>query len=315
MKHFGFDPAALRALGPTVLTIGNFDGVHRGHQFVLSRLTAVAAERNLPAVALTFSPHPVKVLNPDKDFHLVMPFSERERLIARVGVDALVTVPFTLETSTTPAAQWVRDVLVDALQVTYLLIGYDFSFGRGRDGDSGHLRRLGEELGFAIEQVPAIEEDERPISSSRVRRLIQAGEAEKVTALLGRPFHLRGAVAHGDGRGRKLGFSTANLETEWEMLPHIGVYSAVAVVDQEVHAAAVSVGRNPTFGLHELRVEAHLLDFTGDLYGKEVTLHFVRRLRDEKKFNDVQQLIDEMHHDVKRTRDLFGGRPPELWLT
>jgi len=163
--------------------------------------------------------------------------------------------------------------------------------------------------------VPAIEEDERPISSSRVRRLIQAGEAEKVLALLGRPFHLRGVVVHGDGRGRVLGFSTANLETEWEMLPHIGVYAAVVVVDQQVHAAAVSVGRNPTFGLHELRVEAHLLDFAGDLYGKDITVHFVGRLRDEKKFNDVQQLIEEMHHDVKRTRELFAGRPPQLWLT
>lgn len=315
MKHFRGELDGLGELGPTVLTIGNFDGVHRGHQHVLARVLREAHETKLPAVGVTFEPHPVKLLNPDKDFPLLMPFDERARLLERYGLEALVTVPFTHRTATTPAEDWVRQVLVDQLQVRRLLIGYDFSFGRGRDGDATHLRRLGETLGFSVEQVPAIVEDQRPISSSRIRRLVQAGEVENATRLLGRPFHLRGEVVHGEGRGHDLGYPTANLVTPWEMLPHIGVYAAVALAGGELHAAAVSVGRNPTFDLQELRLEAFLLDFSGDLYGQEVELHFVRRLRDEKKFADVAHLIEEMGHDVQRTRALFGEKPPVQWLT
>ncbi len=315
MKTFSADLTGFGELGETALTIGNFDGVHRGHQFVLSRLNAVAKEHGLPAVVLTFEPHPVKVLYPDKDFHQVLPFHERRRLIQRYGADALATLPFTLETAKTPAKDWVREVLVEKLSVKHLLIGYDFSFGRGRDGEAGHLQELGRQFGFDVEQVPAVEEDDRPISSSRVRRLVEAGEIHKATMLIGRPFHLSGAVVRGEGRGRDLGFPTANLDTEWDLLPHIGVYAAVAMVEGKPLMAAVSIGHNPTFAMHELRIEAHVLDFSGDLYNEEITLHFVRRLRDEKKFQDVAHLVTAMDSDVERVRATFAAKPPALWLS
>jgi riboflavin kinase/FMN adenylyltransferase len=301
-------------LGPTTLTIGNFDGVHRGHQFIIEQLKTTARRRGLPAVALTFDPHPVKLLYPQKGLQLILPFAERARLIERAGVDVLVTAEFTHELSQTPADAWVQKVLLELFQVQELLIGYDFSFGRGRDGDADHLRGLGEKYGFAVHQMAAVIEDGWPISSSRIRRLAAAGEMDTVMKLLGRPFHLRGLVAHGDHRGRGLGFPTANVATPWELIPHVGVYAAVAVVDGQAHAAAVNVGKNPTFDLNELRVEAYLLDFDGALYGAEMELHFVHRLRDEKKFRSVDQLIEAMTRDVEKTRALFAGKPPAAWL-
>ncbi len=301
-------------LGPTALTIGNFDGVHRGHQYIIEQLKATARARQLPAVALTFDPHPVKLLHPQKGLQLLLPFAERARLLERAGIDVLVTAEFTFELAQTPAEVWVQEVLLDLLHVQELLIGYDFSFGRGRDGNAAHLTTLGEQYGFAVHQMAAVIEDGWPISSSRIRRLAAAGEMDTAMKLLGRPFHLRGVVAHGDHRGRGLGFPTANVATTWEMAPHIGVYAAVAVVEGQPRAAAVNVGKNPTFELNELRIEAYLLDFAGDLYSKEIELHFVHRLRDEKKFQSVDQLIEAMHRDVEKTRAIFAQKPPSQWL-
>jgi len=315
MKEVTLSDLAPHELGPTVLTIGNFDGVHRGHQAILQRLRTAAAQRSRPAAAITFAPHPVQFLHPEKNMRLIVPFTERARLLQRYGVEVLVTLPFNEQTARTPAEDWVREVLVEQLNAQQLFIGYDFSFGRGRDGNAQHLAVLGEKYGFAVEQLNAVFEDGRPISSSRIRRLIEAGEVSMAKKLLGRPFHLRGAVVRGSGRGRNLGFPTANLDTTWELLPHIGVYAAVAEVDGKLHAAAVSMGKNPTFDLHELRLETYLLDFAGDLYGKEICLHFVRRLRDEKKFERVEQLIEAMERDVAHTRKLFREQPPALWLT
>lgn len=314
MKLYPLEEMKNGSLGPTLLTIGNFDGVHRGHQYIISRLVAEAKRQNLPAVALTFEPHPVKLLNPQKNLELIMPFAERARLIAHYGVDILLTVRFTHELAQTPAEQWVQNVLVEQLAAKMLYIGYDFSFGRGRDGDALHLKRLGQKFDFLVHQLPPEEEDGKPISSSRIRRLVAAGEVQKVERLLGRPFHLRGRVVAGEGRGRQLGYPTANLRTEWELLPHIGVYAAVAVVDGQAHSAAVNIGKNPTFDLQELRLEAYLLDYSGDLYGREMELHFVNRLRDEIKFDSAPQLVEEMEKDVIKTRRLFDEMPPATWL-
>lgn len=314
MKELILSDLAPHELGPTVLTIGNFDGVHRGHQAILQRLRTVAAQSGHPATAVTFAPHPVQFLHPEKNLRLIMPFPERARLLQRYGVEVLITLPFSEQTARTPADDWVREVLVEQLNAQQLLIGYDFSFGRGRDGNARHLAALGEKYGFTVEQLNAVYDDGRPISSSRIRRLIEAGEVGLAMKLLGRPFHLRGEVVHGSSRGRGLGFPTANLRTPWELLPHIGVYAAVAEVDGALFPAAVSMGKNPTFDLNELRLEAHLLDFTGDLYGRECALHFVRRLRDEKKYERVEQLREAMERDVAQTRKLFREQPPAQWL-
>jgi riboflavin kinase/FMN adenylyltransferase len=244
-----------------------------------------------------------------------MPFAERARLLESYGVETLITAEFTPELAKTPAEDWARRVLVDLLDVKELLIGYDFSFGRGRDGNAEHLKEVGARFGFTVTQATAIIEEGWPISSSRIRRLVAAGEMDTAAKLLGRPFHLRGVVAHGDHRGRTLGFPTANLVTEWQLLPHVGIYAAVALLGGQAHAAAVSVGNNPTFDVNQLRVEAYLLDFDADIYGRELELHFIHRLRDERKFQAVDQLVEAMTRDVEKTRALFAAKPPDQWLS
>jgi riboflavin kinase/FMN adenylyltransferase len=313
MKHLRLENMQAGELGRAVVTIGNFDGVHRGHQQILRRLRAAADEKKMPAAVITFEPHPLKVLNPNKGVRMIYPYAGRERLLARQGVDVLVTERFTHELAETPAEKWVVEVLVDLLQVDTLIMGYDFSFGRGADGDAQQLIQLGKRFGFVTEQVPALVVDGRPISSSRIRRLIEAGEVSIALNLLGRPFHLTGEVIHGDRR--LIGFPTANLKVDADLLPHVGVYGSVAAVGGKAYAAAVNVGWNPTFEEKELRVEAHLLDFTGDLYGQTIEIHFLRRWRDEKKFGSVEQLAAAIRRDIDKTKQLFADQKPEEWLS
>ncbi len=313
MKHLCMEQLQPAELGRTVLTIGNFDGVHRGHQQILRRLRAVAEEKRLPAVVVTFEPHPIKVLNPVKGVRMIHPYTERARLLERQGVDILVTQQFTLDLSQTPAEKWVVESLVDLLGVDTLIMGYDFSFGRGGDGDARQLMQLGRRFRFATEQVPALVVDGRPISSSRIRRLIEAGEVSIALGLLGRPFHLVGTVVHGDRRG--IGFPTANVQAIADLLPHVGVYGGVGIARGKAYPAAINIGHNPTFTDVELRIEAHLLDFEGDLYGQPIELHFLRRWRDEKKFASVDQLVAAIKRDLDKTRQLFVDQPPEAWLS
>lgn len=315
MKHIRLNELTSGEFGRTALTIGNFDGVHRGHQQVLRRLKIAAKHDNLPVTVISFEPHPVQVLNPDKGLQMIHTFAQRAQLLERYGVDHLVTVEFTKDVAAMPAEQWVVEVMIDKLQVSTLIMGYDFSFGRGGDGNAKHLIQLGRKYGFTAEQVPALVIDGRPISSSRIRRLIAAGEMALVMNLLGRPFHVTGEVIHGDGRGKQLGFPTANIKYESEMLPHKGIYGAVVVADDEHYPAAVNVGNNPTFNHTDIRVEAYLLDFTGDLYGKHLEVHFLRRLRDERKFQSADQLVAAIKKDVDRAKQLFIGQSAKDWLS
>lgn len=314
MKHLRQSEIKPGELGRTVLTIGNFDGVHRGHQQILRRLRTVADKKGLPAVLIAFEPHPVTILNPQKGLRLIHPFSEREKLLARYGVDILVTADFDEELAKTPAEKWVTQVLVEQMQIDILIMGYDFSFGRGADGNANQLVQLGKTHDFQTEQIPALVIDGKAISSSRIRRLIEAGEVSLAMNLLGRPFHILGAVVPGEGRGKQLGFPTANLMVGSGSVPHIGVYGAVAEVGKKAYPAAVNVGHNPTFTSRGLQVEAHLLDFTGDLYGKEITIHFLRRWRDEIKYDSAVRLSGAITRDLDKTRQLFVDRSPEDWL-
>jgi len=314
MKHIRQNELTAGDLDHSVVTIGNFDGVHRGHQQVLRRLRNAADRAGLPAIAITFEPHPVRVLHPEKGLKLIHTYATRADLLARAGIDMLVTAEFTPELAQTPAEKWVVEVLVDLLRADSLIIGYDFTFGRGNDGDANNLIKLGREYGFKVDQVPALVVDGRPISSSRIRRLIEAGEIAIANNLLGRPFHLQGEVVHGDGRGHNLGFPTANIKVDAEILPHVGVYGAVAIVNDHLIPTALSVGHNPTFDYADLRVEAHLLDFDEDLYGKRMELHLLRRLRDEIKYDSVDRLIAAIQRDVSHVRQLFRDQTPEDWL-
>lgn len=297
----------------TVCSIGNFDGVHRGHQKILQRLENAKRELGVPSLVYTFEPHPVRILNPKKNLKLIFDYEQRVRLLERYQPDGLVIAPFSADLAKTPAEEFVREVLFGKLAVKKVVVGYDFNFGRGGDGNADHLSMLGKDLGFSVEQVPAILYENRPISSSRIRRLVTAGEIAMVREMLGRPFFLAGKVAHGHSRGENLlGIPTANLTTQQEIIPARGVYAALVRVSQGIFSAAVNVGVNPTFDDETLSIEAHILDFSEQIYDQEMEIHFIRRLRGERRFQSLDRLKEQMFKDIEKTRELTKALAPEI---
>ncbi|MGE5223615.1 MAG: riboflavin biosynthesis protein RibF, partial [Omnitrophica WOR_2 bacterium] len=272
------------------LTIGSFDGVHRGHQEIIRRLTAGAHAVGVPAVVLTFHPHPASVLGKRKDaFYLSTP-EERADLLGALGVDVVITHPFNKQVASMGAREFM-DSIDTHLHLQKLWVGHDFALGRGREGDIPTLRRIGQELGYQVEEIPPIRVDGEIISSSLIRSLLGSGDVEQAGSLLGRPYRLSGRVVPGDGRGRLIGVPTANLSIWSElMLPRAGVYVNLATIQGKTWKAVTNVGVRPTFETQPVppRVEAHILDFNEDLYGQEIHLDFISRLRDELRFSSVQ---------------------------
>jgi riboflavin kinase/FMN adenylyltransferase len=291
------------------LTIGVFDGVHRGHQQIIRRLTAGAQGPAAPAVVVTFSPHPASVLGRG-EVKCLTTSDERADLLARLGVDVVVTLTFDHDLAETSAQDFVER-LRRPLDFRHLLIGYDFALGKGREGNAARLTQLGAKLGFAVEVIPAVGDESGVISSTEIRKLVETGEVGEAANLLGHPYSLHGPVIHGDRRGRELGFPTANIEyPAAKILPSNGIYACRANVGARTLQAAVNIGVRPQFESHGHKpmVEAYLLDFQGDLYGQDVRLDFVARLRDEGRFASVEALVEQMHVDVKRTRELLASR-------
>ncbi|HXJ23676.1 MAG TPA: bifunctional riboflavin kinase/FAD synthetase [Polyangia bacterium] len=306
--------AAARTSGspPTAVAIGNFDGVHLGHQALLAEARRRARSPE-SALALTFMPHPARLLAPAKAPPLIMPLQRRLTLLAEAGAGTVVIQPFTPEFAAVEADDFVRRVLARELGAADVVVGFDFSFGRGRAGNVQRLESLGAALGMGVAVIPPVSVDGLPCSSTRVRALVTAGDMRRAASLLGRPFELEGVVVRGAARGRSLGFPTANLACETELGPRLGIYAArVRLVDgpddATAHLAAVSVGRNPTFTGPDapVIVEAHLLDFTGDLYGRRLRLEMIDRLRDEQKFDSVEALVTQIGADVARVRALMS---------
>lgn len=303
MQHFtSLEP--LRLQGAWV-TIGAFDGVHRGHQALLRDFVAEARAHNAPAVVVTFYPHPAEVLgNRRNPFYLSTP-EEKAALIARLGVDVLVTHPFNREVAQRSARDFMEDLHAH-LGLRRLWVGYDFALGRHREGDIPTLRRLGEALGYTLHVVEAYRQDGMVVSSTRIRQALAAGDVALAARLLGRPYAVPGKVTRGDGRGRQLGFPTANLAV-WpkRMMPAAGVYACQAEAAGEVYPAVVNLGVRPTFERRAVapRLEAHLLDFSGDLYGQTLTLHFIARLRPEQRFPSAEALAAQIARDVAAARE------------
>lgn len=288
-----------------VVTVGNFDGVHPGHREIFRRVRSAAGKSGGASVVVTFIPHPLKVLAPERDFRLITTYSEKERLIAESGVDYLVTIPFSREFAALPAAVFVRDILIGRIGMKRLIIGYDYAFGRNREGGVDLLRRLGREMGFEVEVLEQIGDGETGFSSSMVRERIAAGDVRGVAPLLGRHFSVGGKVVHGLHRGRKIGFPTANIEAEEELLPTPGVYAVKVEWEGNLRDGACNIGDNPTFQGTRLTVEVHVLDFDGDLYGKSLRIHFIERVREERKYPDVLSLIEAIQDDVVRCRAIL----------
>lgn len=290
----------------TWLTIGAFDGVHLGHQKILSELTAGAHARGAPAVALSFFPHPVEVLRgPRRAFYLSSP-EEKIELLEELGLDALVVHPFDALVAQTPARDFVEQ-LKQQLDLKQLWMGHDFALGHNRQGDFPTLQRFGAEMGFELHPVEAVELDGAPISSSRVRALLSEGKVEDAARCLGRPYALGGKVVRGAGRGASIGIPTANLDV-WpkRAVPASGVYVCRAHIRGRIWGAVTNIGVRPTFEdqLVAPVVETHILDYAGDsLYGRQLRLEFLARLRDEKRFSSVDALIAQIQKDVEAGRE------------
>lgn len=305
MQHFwSLDQVSLENVW---LTIGSFDGVHRGHQAILNHLIAGASAQGVPAVVLTFHPHPAVVLrNRQGPYYLTLP-AERARLLGELGIDVVITHPFSQQVAGYTADDFV-DLLVRHLKVGHLLVGHDFALGRNRQGDAAYLSKLGEQHGFTTEIFQPVTNGGEIISSSAIRAALRAGDIKKVNSMLGRTYHLTGTVEHGDGRGRSIGIPTANLAIPPDLLaPDAGVYACKVAVGDHKYSAVTNIGFRPTFydQPDSVHIEAHILDFQGDLYQQEISVFFVDRLRGEQRFSNAEALVSQIYSDIQATRDLF----------
>jgi riboflavin kinase/FMN adenylyltransferase len=297
--------------GRCVATIGVFDGVHRGHQQIISRAVERARELAVPSVVITFDPHPSEVVRPGTHPAVLTGPRYKAELVEALGADVTCVLPFTQEFSRMTPKDFVHAVLVERLHSVAVVVGDNFRFGHKAAGDVEVLRGLGAQFGFAAEGVALLTDHGTTISSTYVRSCVDAGDVATVARALGREHRLEGVVVRGDARGREIGFPTANLETPpHAAVPADGVYAGRLVVRGQAHAAAISIGTNPTFAGRERRVEAFVLDFDGDLYGDHVGLDFTARLRDTLRFDGVDALVAQMHVDVQRTRDVVAQAHP-----
>jgi riboflavin kinase / FMN adenylyltransferase len=304
----GYD-AAPGGWGRSVVTIGVFDGVHRGHQEIIGHTVKRARELGVQSVVVTFDPHPSEVVRPGSHPPVLTEPARKAELIEQLGVDVLCVLPFTLEFSRLSAEAFVHDVLVAHLHAALIVVGENFRFGHRAAGDIDLLRRLGRTFGFAVEGAPLVADDSTVFSSTYIRSCVDAGDVTAAARALGRPHRLEGVVVRGDGRGREIGFPTANLLTgQYAAVPADGVYAAWLVRGRgERLPAAVSIGTNPTFSGRERRVEAYVLDFDDDLYGERLALDFVSRLREMRTYTGVEPLVAQIHEDVTQTRDVLAA--------
>lgn len=288
-------------------TIGSFDGVHRGHQAIIKKLVEGAHKAGSPAVVVTFFPHPAVVLRGlQGPFFLTTP-DERAALMEGLGVDFVITMQFDRQLAAMSAEDFMR-MLVGHLGLKRLLAGYNFALGRGRQGDISTLTSLGEQMGYQVEVIEPIDIDGEMVSSTRIRNLLMQGEVAAANKLLGRAYSISGEIVHGDGRGHGLGIPTANLSVWPErVLPMVGVYATWAVVGGERKMAVTNIGVRPTFENEPVlpRVETHVLDYDRDLYGQTVALEFIKHLRHEQRFPNVQALLDQIHQDVQQAREVL----------
>jgi riboflavin kinase / FMN adenylyltransferase len=288
-----------------VVGLGNFDGVHRGHRKLLGEVRRHAADRNGTAVAMIFDPHPPKVLRPDKAPPLLMTLDQKIDAFADAGMTAVAIVRFTPELSRWEPETFVETVLIDWLRASEVWVGANFLFGRDRSGTFTLLKALGQDRGFKVDKIEPVFYKDFVVSSTRIRHLIAEGRVDEAAALLGHHYAIDGEVVHGDGRGRELGFPTANLVTGNELLPAYGIYASIAIVDGVCHPSVTSVGVRPTIGDGRLTIEAHLLDGTRDLYGARLRLAFVKWLREELKFEGLDPLREQIGRDAAQARQLF----------
>jgi riboflavin kinase/FMN adenylyltransferase len=302
--------AALRPhLVHPVATIGNFDGVHRGHQAILARVLERSRALRGTSVAITFDPHPLKLLAPGRAPDLITTRRQKLALIEAAGIDAVLALRFDAALAATSAEEFVETCLHGALALREVYVGANFNFGRGREGTADTLVALCAARGMTAGKVEEVRFLGSPVSSSRIRRAVRAGEVELAAELLGRPFAVEGTVAHGAGRGKGIGFPTANLKSASELVPQDGVYVTRTLAGNRTLASVTNIGTRPTFADQEFAIETHLLDASLDLYGQPIEVSFLARLRQELRFPTVEALVEQVRRDVERARAWFAANP------
>lgn len=291
--------------GPSVVTVGNFDGVHRAHQKLISSVVEAARAGGAPAVAVTFEPHPLRVLAPERAPKILTPLDVKARLIEALGVDTLLVLPFTRGLSRFPPAQFVRQILVEALGAAAVVVGPNFRFGHEQKGTTEALVEMAKQEGFRVEVLPMLEFRGEPVSSSRIRQALSEGRVERAARLLGRRFSNSGTVVAGIGVGRRETVPTLNLGPVEAQLPKIGVYVSRTRTGGTWRPSVTNVGHKPTFGNYPVTVESFLLDFSGEISEPEMEVEYLYRLRDEKKFSSPAALKAQIEHDAARARHYF----------
>jgi len=297
----------LPELGETVVTIGNFDGVHLGHQELIRQVVNAARGLKLKSVVITFDPHPVIFFHPGKVDLPISSNTGKQKLIARLGVDALLTLQFNQRLANLDPETWVREILVEKLNARVVWLGYDFTFGRQRQGNIETLRTFGRQFRFQVNVLEPQKMNDAIISSTKIRELLNAGRVDAAATLLGRPHSVHGLVVSGDQKASAWGFPTVNLLVQGGLIPAGGIYSGISVVDGRRYGAAIYIGHRPTLNKSDFRVEAHLLDFSGDLYGRDLPLLFLKYLRPDQKFDNFEALKAQVQLDCHQARQDFAA--------
>jgi len=289
----------------TSATIGNFDGVHVGHKKIISAVKEEAQQLGISSCVITFHPHPQKILQ-NIDIPLLVPIRERLKLLEKEGVDVVACYTFTKDIAKIPAKDFITDILIGKLNLKHLIVGPDFSFGRKREGNLDLLNEMGKEYGFDTKVVETALIEGEIVSSTSIRNLLREGNVVKAGKFLGYNFYIEGQVKEGEKRGRQIGFPTANLDTDWDILPKVGVYATLAHVgDRKLHSIT-NVGYQPTFGDNELLIETHIFNFNEDIYKKRIKIEFVDRVRDEQKFDGPEALVEQIKKDVERVNVILS---------
>ena len=288
-----------------VLTIGNYDGLHLGHRRIIEKIQEKAFDLNGTSMLMTFHPHPLTILRPDKFIGLITPLHIKKRLIEEAGIDVLIIIPFTDDFRDITPEAFVNNLLVKKLGIKGLIVGYDFKFGKEGKGNVEHLAFHSTEYGFFFEIQGAITFDGEKVGSNRIRKMIQEGDVGKAALHLDRPYMIEGTVVKGEGRGRTIGFPTINLKTEFPLIPKRGIYITDVDVGGKRYPAVTNIGYNPTFDGQSLTIETYILDFSGDLYDRNIALYFLERVRDEVRFSGVDELKERIWKDVEAAREYF----------
>ncbi|MBW2484462.1 MAG: bifunctional riboflavin kinase/FAD synthetase [Deltaproteobacteria bacterium] len=299
------------------VTIGNFDGVHLGHHMLFSEVVSRAYQKQGTSVIITFDPHPLQVIRPDIGIKLISTYEQKVELISLAGIDVLVVIPFTSDFATTSAETFVDKVLIRTIGVKELVVGYDYAFGKGRQGNIEFLQEQGRLKGFPVTVVEPYYVDDMLVSSSKIRELVSEGRMMDVKKLLGRNYQIRGTVQEGKKRGGPVvGFKTANLNlSEEDLCPRHGVYVTQVVYDGKCYGGVLNIGYNPTFGENKLSAETHIFDFNQDIYGRKIKINLLKYLRGEKKFSGPEELAEQIHHDIRQAKEILAEAQKELLLS